>query len=203
MFYKLGCSAKPRRWLDRDDFMARGYKKLGVKWFRGTPFDVDIPNPMHLRFKPKEDGNPDHADFIPPYIEGCSCEFFRDDLIAALQAYGVDNLDTYPVTIFDPDTGQTHTNFKAVNIIGLVSAADMEKSTYTLSDGIPLIDVPFDELVLRTDEISDLLIFRLAENIGTILVHESIRKMLIEKGFIKGEYMDAIEFYTMEEAAFL
>ncbi|WP_185236436.1 imm11 family protein [Teredinibacter franksiae] len=203
MFYVLGCSSRPRRRLDRSDYRARGYKKLGIKWFRGAPFEAAVPAPLQLRLLPLEDGNPDHAEYMPPYIEGCSNYFFRDDLLQTLFACGVDNFDTYPVEISDPDSGKIYTDYKAVNIIGAVAAADMEKSKYLLSDGIPLIDVSFEELVLRKDEIQDLLVFRLAENLMTILVHESVRKALIDKGFISGVDGDAIEFYKTDEVAIL
>ncbi|ACR10753.1 conserved hypothetical protein [Teredinibacter turnerae T7901] len=203
MFYVLGCSSKPRRWLDLDNYVSRGYKKLGIKWFRGTPFPVELPNPLYFQLEPKEDGNPDVAEYLPPFLEGFSCPLFRDDLLEILYACGVDNFDVYSAEILDPDSGKVYKNYKAVNIIGAVAAADMEKSEYVLSDGIPLIDVPFDKLVLRKDEIQDLLIFRLAENLTTILVHESIRNVLLDKGYITGEYMDAIQFYELDKFGFL
>uniref|UniRef100_UPI00056BC4F8 imm11 family protein n=1 Tax=Teredinibacter turnerae TaxID=2426 RepID=UPI00056BC4F8 len=134
---------------------------------------------------------------------GFSCPLFRDDLLEILYACGVDNFDVYSTEILDPDSGKVYKNYKAVNIIGAVAAADMEKSEYVLSDGIPLIDVPFDKLVLRKDEIQDLLIFRLAENLTTILVHESIRNVLLDKGYITGEYMDAIQFYEVDKFGLL
>ncbi|WP_018277943.1 imm11 family protein, partial [Teredinibacter turnerae] len=137
------------------------------------------------------------------FLEGFSCPLFRDDLLEILYACGVDNFDVYSTEILDPDSGKVYKNYKAVNIIGAVAAADMEKSEYVLSDGIPLIDVPFDKLVLRKDEIQDLLIFRLAENLTTILVHESIRNVLLDKGYITGEYMDAIQFYEVDKFGFL
>jgi hypothetical protein len=64
--------------------------------------------------------------------------------VAALQSCGVDNLDLYPARIFDPDNDQLHENYKAVNIIGMVAAADMQKSVLSAPDGIAHIDVAFD-----------------------------------------------------------
>ena len=68
----------------------------------------------------------------------------------------------------DPDTGEVHTNFKAVNILGLVAAADMAKSEAIVHDGIPLVDVSFNKLVLDPTKTHDFLLFRSAENNGTI-----------------------------------
>ncbi|VAW85321.1 hypothetical protein MNBD_GAMMA16-323, partial [hydrothermal vent metagenome] len=65
---------------------------------------------------------------------------WRDDFIAALKECGTYNFDLYEVAIRDPDDGTVHTNYKAVNVLGLVVAADMDKSTATVHDGIPLIE---------------------------------------------------------------
>lgn len=86
--------------------------------------------------------------------------------------------------------------WKAVNILGLVAAADMQKSIATVHDGIPLIDVDFDELVIDEKKTKGIKMFRLAESTNAILVHESLRDALIEKGF--GE---DLAFYDLKEAA--
>ncbi len=143
------------------------------------------------------------SDFLAPYMSQCGCHFFRDDLIAALEAVGVDNLHKYPVSITDPDDAKVYNNYKAVNIIGVVSAADMEKSKFELGDSTPLMDVPFDQLILKENDMKGLLMFRLAESLISILVHERVRDYLLEKGFIHGGFDDDIEFYKLEEIAFL
>lgn len=201
MFYSMAQAGRPKRWLDIDDYIAKGYKK-SHKWFRGEVFTKPVPF-MELKLLHNHPADTSMSDFLAPYMNQCGCNFFRDDLIAALEAFGVDNLDKYPVSITDPDDGKVYTNYKAVNIIGAVSAADMNKSQYVLSDGIPLVDVAFDELVLKEKEIQDLLMFRLAENLTTILVHESVRDYLLEKGFINGSFDDDIEFYKLDEVAFI
>ena len=202
MFYSMDQAGKPKRWLDFDDFIAKGYRDTSRKWFRGKNFTDPVPF-MDVKFLHNHPAETSMSDFIAPFMSQCGCYFFRDDLIAALEAFGVNNLDKYPVSITDPDDGRVYTNYKAVNIIGVVSAADMSKSKYELSDGIPLIDVAFDELVLKENEIQNLLMFRLAESLTTILVHESVRNYLIEKGFIHGGFDDHIELYKLDEVAFL
>lgn len=56
------------------------------------------------------------------------------------------------------------THYKAVNVLGLIAAADMDKSVATVHDGIPLIDVDFDELVVDETKTRDIQLFRLAES---------------------------------------
>ena len=80
---------------------------------------------------------------------------WRDDFIEALNECGVDNFDTYNTAITDPDDGSVITNYKAVNLLTMVAAADMENSMATGHDGIPMIDVDFDELVIDEKRQSD------------------------------------------------
>ena len=98
-------------------------------------------------------------------------------------SFGVDNLDTYNATIFDPDNGETYNNYSAVNIIGLVAAADMQASDKTIHDGVPLIDVDFDHLVLDESKVKNYTIFRLAEKTTAILVREDLKNHLVNQGF--------------------
>ncbi|PXY40386.1 hypothetical protein DMB65_12285 [Flavobacterium cheongpyeongense] len=202
MFYSMQQAGKPKRWLDIDDYISKGYKKTPNKWFRGEVFTAPVPF-MDIKLLHNHPANTSMSDFLAPYMSQCGCHFFRDDLIAALEAVGVDNLHKYPVSITDPDDGKVYNNYKAVNIIGVVSAADMKKSKFELGDSTPLMDVPFDDLILKENDMKGLLMFRLAESLISILVHERVKNHLLEKGFIHGGFNDHIEFYKLEEIAFL
>lgn len=133
---------------------------------------------------------------MPSYLEAAA-PLFRDDLIAALRAFGVNNFEAYNVAIFDPDNGQTYTNYKAINIIGLIAAADMDKSNATVHpNGPPLGDVDFDGLVIDETKTHGEWFFRLAESTNAIIVHKRVRDYLLEKGF------NDLVFYEAENAAF-
>jgi len=96
----------------------------------------------------------------------------------------------------DPAPDSIITDYKAVNILGLVAAADIGKSIATPCDGVPLIDVDFDELVIDLARTRGIKMFRLAESTNAILVHESLRDALLKKGF-----GPEIAFHDLEEAA--
>jgi hypothetical protein len=96
----------------------------------------------------------------------------------------VDNLVTYNAAITDPDDGRIHTNYKVVNIIGIVAAADMQNSLATPNpNGPPIIDVDFDRLVIDDAKAGGYLMFRLAESTNGIIVHEHVRNVLLDAGF--------------------
>lgn len=201
MFYRLGKSRKPKRFIDRKAYKDSRHSR--IRWFRGSRFQEPISQPIELQLRPYTVDATDEDQFLPPYMSQ-SIELFRDDLIEAMEEFGVDNLEKYEVRITDPDDGAIYSNYKAVNIIGAVRAADLNQSTYETTDGVPLIEVAFDELVLREVGLQELLLFRLAENLKTILVHEALRDHLIKKGFnTGGPGFQDVEFYKLDETAIL
>ena len=103
-----------------------------------------------------------------------------DKLISALCEAGVDNLQTYPAVLRDPLKGYERTDYKVVNVVGKIAAADMNNSDYIDMGGVGMIAVGFKSLVIDTDKTHGALMFRLAESITDIIIHESV-KMHLEK----------------------
>ena len=188
MYYVLGRNTKPRRWVDNEPFIK------GVSFWRGAKIVKDFELPLAYELQPL---NPDAAEDAPymPSTLAVKIPLFRTDLLEALERAGVQNLDCYDAIVKDPDDGTVHTNYKAVNILGLVGAADMAKSVATVHDGGPLIDVDFDKLVVDEKKARGLLFFRLAESTNAIMVAESVRDHLLKSGF------DDLEFYKPNEVA--
>lgn len=103
-------------------------------------------------------------------------------LVETLQSVGVDNLETYRAVLRNTSTGETY-DYRAVNIVGAVAAADLVRSDWSSHDADPRFDVNFDRLVVDESATRDLLLFRLAENTGVILIHERVRDHLAAVGF--------------------
>lgn len=152
----------------------------GIFWTSGARFAQPISEPIGVTLKPFSPY--DQSEEIAEYIKG-PIPLFRDDLIEALQEAGVDNLDLYQAELIDPDNGRHYRTHKAVNVIGVIAAADLERSTAIVNPGGPIIDVSFDSLVLDENKTRGALMFRLAEATGEILVHRSVRDHLRQKGF--------------------
>ncbi len=185
MFYVLDRfgAHHPCRWITNYPYVR------GLKWQSGSRHSVPVPAPLQITLDPLNPSSSDHGPDLPEYFKG-TIPLFRNDLLDAMKSCGVDNLDLYEVILRDPDDGRTYTNYKAVNIIGAVAAADMGKSKATVHTGGPVIDVEFDTLVVDEGKPRGALIFRLAEATGTILVHEKLRDHLLAKGFDKLEFLD-------------
>lgn len=105
-----------------------------------------------------------------------------DTLINALLEVGVDNLQTYPALLRDAN-GQERSDYKVVNVIGKIAAADMDNSDYIDMGGTGLIAVGFKKLVVDNTKTYDALMFRLAESITDIIIHEAVKKHLEKYDF--------------------
>jgi len=85
---------------------------------------------------------------------------------------GVDNLQIFPAIIKSTEDGHVRENFFGVNILGLVSCADLSKSRY---DEMMSGYYCFDELAIDVNKIPQgLLMFRLKEHAPTVIIHHDI-----------------------------
>lgn len=145
-----------------------------LSWISGQKFSEDPVIPITVEL---EGGSDDVI--VSMYTVGLL--LLRDDVISALESVGVDNCDCYPAIINDPRSGRTLENYKAVNIVGTVAAANLDESAHK-AHGSPVVDVDFDGLKIDEAKARNLKIFRLAECVTGIVIHESVRETLLEKG---------------------
>jgi hypothetical protein len=86
------------------------------------------------------------------------------------------------VEILDTKTGRNNYNYMAVNIIGVVAAADLGQSVYEDPWGQGQIDMDFDSLVIDPKKAGGGKLFRLAECVSGIVIHRSVKEYLESKG---------------------
>ncbi|TQV85886.1 imm11 family protein [Aliikangiella coralliicola] len=147
------------------------------------------------RFK-KQPPNPVIVEISPGYPNDLKEMYYNDAIIitkrllAALQEAGVDNLDVYPCIIVNEDTGFRTEDYVAINLIGLVKAADIANSKVTGGDGDHLLDTDFDGVAIDPKKAKDYLMFRLAENTSAIVIHRSVKEHLVKKGFNMLTYVE-------------
>lgn len=140
----------------------------GPAWMTGQMIREPVPNPVVFEVDEDYDG-----ELLPMYDD--SILLMRDDLLASLSAAGVDNLQTFPAVVRGPGS-QTHSNYKAVNIVGLISCANMDSSVRVPGTESDLIDVDFESLVIDEERTGGALLFRLAEAVNAIVVHRAVRE---------------------------
>jgi hypothetical protein len=104
------------------------------------------------------------------------------ELRGFLAGCGVDNIQYFPAQLISRSDGTVWDNYFAVNIIGVVAAADLKASEYTTvidrpgSSGLPL--VAFEDLKIDPNRAQGLNLFRLAESPSVIIISEALVQRL-------------------------
>lgn len=111
------------------------------------------------------------AEAPPPDFTQRVIPVMSDRMVATLRAAGVDNLQCFRAKLQNPQTNEVWTNYLAVNVLGCVSCADLERSEYSEIGGGLL---HFSWLVIDPDRAGGALFFRLAESPSTIVAHRKV-----------------------------
>jgi hypothetical protein len=178
MYYMLECYGPME--FERQAIASEPTEEM-VSWMRGLTIETPLPTPIEVEM----DGD---GIMMPMFKRGIL--LFRDDLIQAMESAGVDNMDYYDTVLIDPVANVRYDNYKAVNIIGLVAAADLQKSKYTAPSGVPMIDTNFDSVVIDEEKAMGLLMFRMAECVSAIVIHEKVKDYIEQAGI---KYLDFIK----------
>lgn len=172
MYYRLGADrAQMNVYLELES-------DLMISLIRGSLLPDDLPVPFRYTMRVDADAEgvpqqPRMFSFFP------SRSVMEARLVETLQAAGVDNLQLFPAVLRHPEAGSEYTNYFTVNVVGLVSCANVGESTAE-----PLADVYyFHDLVIDPAKTRDLLLFRLAESPMEIIVHERVARAIQEGGF--------------------
>jgi hypothetical protein len=109
---------------------------------------------------------------------------FSRRLVDALRDSGVDNLQTFATrlgTTFGTNPPSAE-HYLAVNIVGTVSAADLNKSELNPDVAERTISADFYSLTVDEAKARGFLMFRLLENISAVLVHERVKEQVEAAG---------------------
>ncbi len=125
--------------------------------------------------------SPDYPGIVKPLYKYKQL-IMREDLLQSIQECGALNLEAYPAIIRASHEKKDYTNYFAVNIVGRVSCAlkPDSKEVPEMGMGEGMTDAFFENLVIDEKEAkkSGLLIFRLAESVSAVIVHEKIRQSI-------------------------
>ena len=152
--------------------VSRASEWNGPPWMTGERIIGPVPSPFVFRLDQQYPGK------MKPMYEG-TILLMRDDLLVAMHDAGVDNLQIFPAAIQDEAHDLVYEDYKAVNIVGKISCANMEESELMdPDDENELVDVDFESLVIDEEKAGGALLFRLAEAVNAIIVHVSVRKRI-------------------------
>jgi len=178
------------------------YKKdhRGRSWLKGEPFISSSEVPIFKQPPPTpvvvgiESGNDNHP--FPSFLEE-PIPLVRKDLFKILINSGVDNMDVYQVELQYSNGKLASIDYYAFNLIGKISAVDLNKSVCPTEQVNRKVNMQIDSLTVDESSTKEMLMFRLAENITTILVHEKVRMAVKESG------IKLVRFFKPENIAIL
>ena len=145
-------------------------------YFRGGVI-ISKPIPSPLIFTTRHS-----AEEPPSGLHGRVIPVMSNKLIKALQDAGVSNLQCFPAELRSSVDGSIWKNYQAINVIGLIACADFESSEFTHiidrpeNNTLPL--TAFEDLKVNPKSTGGILLFRLAESPGVILIAESVVEYL-------------------------
>ncbi len=184
--------------IDYDDWQEEhGINDDNVDFWLGRSLkELNIPNPIQMQWdeleweeseKPNSLIGPKNENgFRRKYMyDVCEPPLFHKELVASLIECGVSNMEmeTFDVQISDQKTKVICNDYLAVNLVGLVKAADLGRSKLKKHSETGLYDTDFDALVLNKDKIpAQRKIFRLAESVNAVVIHRSVKEYLESKG---------------------
>ncbi|MFY2558794.1 hypothetical protein ACN469_14295 [Corallococcus terminator] len=159
------------------------------RWWAGRPFQHPPEQPIIADIRP---GN-ERGELLD-YFNTAS--LMSNAFHAALLEAGVDNVDVYDAVIQSEDGTIAHRGYKAFNVIGLVRAANLAETVFHSPDSSTLIDASIDHLAIDGDKPRGLKLFRLAENVSAVLVHEDVKRVLESKSFPHLRFLEPREFVS-------
>jgi hypothetical protein len=138
----------------------------------GKKFKGKVPRPLVF-----EVNYPTRND-VPHFI-GETIPVFSDSLIKVFRSAGVDNFQTFPALLRNPETGAEWDRFSVFHEFGLIAAADFDKSEYDMimegdPEGVSTPLAGFHVLVLDKKKTRNVAMFRLAESPDTLLIHTHV-----------------------------
>ncbi len=142
----------------------------GVTWLTGKHFKRKVDEPIRCLLDPSS--GPDMPDV---FLFG-EIPIFSNRLVEALHKAGVDNIDIYEAILVAPETKKVWKDYKAVNIVGKIECANLNKSEYDQDSEYPMIE--FEKLILDEKKIEGVKMFRLAENPSFILINEDVKEVI-------------------------
>jgi hypothetical protein len=111
-------------------------------------------------------------------------------LFKILLEAGVDSLQTFAAEIHDPEKQITYHDYVAFNITAKIAAADLKQSELSAGSHQRGPDMDFDSIAVDETKAQGKLLFRLAESVNVILVHEKVKKAIESSGISTLTFFD-------------
>lgn len=148
----------------------------GQSVFLGKIIDVNLLPELRFEVNFPSDTS------IPHFLTGGSV-LASKQLIAALVAAGITNFQAFPALVVNPATQTKWDDFFLFNTLGILRAASMHDSDYDVlmeedSEGVDVPLVAFRDIVVDAVKVKDSSLFRLAEDLGALIIDQQVVDVL-------------------------
>ena len=166
------------------------FRLAGIRlWQNNRPIPPEkkqnIPDPIEIDFDVFRG-----YEGPPSEFEDLGIPVMSDRLYQVLVSCGVDNLEVFPAVLKNTSTQQKYKYYayKIYDVVPLMNITESEYETYRNTGPATIHKFVADESRTR-----GLLMFRMAESITDIVVHESVKKAIEAAG------IDTVEFIKPED----
>jgi hypothetical protein len=140
----------------------------------GQPFEEDFEVPVHFTL------DEDLRQGELPTFFSTPAWVARRQVYSDLHHLGIDNIQAYEARIEDPVDGRVIGDYQFLNVVGLVSCADMAHSeAETIGPGMVMIN----DLVLDSHRVPSLDLFLLAEDTDKMIVSQRVHDYFRKQGY--------------------
>lgn len=153
-------------------------------WISGAKLPVAVPRPIVYTIEEGDEGE------MGAYINAAAPLMSRA-LVETLQQAGVDNLELHEALIREEVGGREYRDYWAVNVVGLIAAADKARSSTSSLEGL---GTWVHKLVLDEQATRGALLFRLREGPSKIVVHRSVKDAIQAEGLPLLQFIAAEDF---------
>lgn len=161
----------------------------GVNFHAGRLITTTLPSPLSFYVGHPPGQHPGH--FLANEIPVISSLFLQ-----VIEEAGIGNIQIFPAHLYNRKTGQEWTDYYALNVIGVVDAADLSASTYDTimpgNDSVPPL-LEFETLIFSRTRTMDLGMFRIPQNRTMLFVHGRIIELLKKRRPAEGWQVTAFE----------
>lgn len=140
------------------------------------PWQQPPQEPIRLRIKPGREDAP-----FPTFLHQ-PVPLMSKALYEIIRSEGVDNIDVYRAELYYSDGRLASDQYYVFNLLGLVKAVDLSRSKFDPGQPDRLISMGFDSVAIDRNAAGDFLMFRLAENVTTIVIHERVKRAIEKAG---------------------
>lgn len=159
-------------------------------WSLGRRFKTPPPVPVVAKIK----AGFENKELLPLFT---TPELMSNEFYSAMLEAGVDNLDVYDAVIRSKDGAVEFKGYKAFCVVGLIDAADLERTKFSADNPSRQIDASIEQLALDESKLGGVLCFRLAEYTGSVFIHEKVKRHLEKKNFPSVVFREVKDFISL------